>query len=212
MVEKIEAGQADAKAFGKYASLANEAINMLESNLNRAADLVKSFKQIAVDQSSSIKRSYVVDKVIAEVITSLGPKLRGTKLEVKVDCPEDLKQFGNPGAVTQVLTNFIMNSILHAYDDKEPGVLAISVTVDSDQICLKYSDDGKGMTKEQAAKVFEPFFTTRRGSGGTGLGMHIVHNLVRVDMEGTIKVVSTPGFGTQFTINMPLREEPEMTL
>lgn len=211
VIDKIAAGEIDEKTFGKYATLANEAVNMLESNLNRAADLVKSFKQIAVDQSSSIRRTYNFAKVISEVTTSLHPKLRGTKLEVQVECPEDLVQYGNPGAVTQILTNFVMNSILHAYDEKEPGVLNISVAQNEDRIQLKFADDGKGMTEEQASKVFEPFFTTRRGSGGTGLGMHIVHNLVRVDMNGTIKVVSTPGFGTQFTIDMPLLQEPEVS-
>ncbi len=211
-VNHVEAGTADEKVYKSFASVAQESIKMLESNLARAADLVKSFKQIAVDQSSSQRRTFNIHELVHEILTSLQPKLRKYSHKVEVECPEGLSVYGHPGLISQVLTNFIMNSLLHAYDEGEAGTLRIQISVNGNRLHLVYSDDGKGMSEADRKKVFEPFFTTRRGTGGTGLGMHIVYNLVKSEEGGQISVHSAPGEGVRFELDLPVGEEPAVPM
>ncbi len=200
---KLKEGDVPDSTYTQYAMIAGETVKMLEANLLRAAELVKSFKQIAVDQTSSQKRRFGVGELIEETLMSLQPKLKKTKLKVKTSY-DDFFVIGHAGAFTQILTNFIVNSIVHAYDEGQEGTLRIHARLEDSILVLVYSDDGRGMNEEQRRKIFEPFYTTKRGAGGTGLGMHIVYNLVHKEEGGAIQVKSEPGQGAEFTVRLPV--------
>lgn len=191
----------------RYIDLATQSSEIILSNLNRAAELIQSFKQVAVDQSSSEYRSFPVRQYLQEVLLSLKPKLKKTRLEVVIDCDSELQINSYPGAIAQIVTNLVMNSIVHAYDPEETGTLTIKVTQEAEKLHLRYSDDGRGMSPEHASKVFDPFFTTRRGTGGSGLGMHIVFNLVHQQLNGTVTLKSKVGEGTIVDIHIPTSKE-----
>ena len=174
------------------------------SNLGKADQLVKSFKQVAVDQSSEVRRRIEVRAYLDEVLVSLGPRLKKTSHRVEVDCPADLAIDTYPGALYQIVANLVLNALLHAFDDKAAGCIRIVVRRIGDTLELTLTDDGKGMPEDVRVQVFEPFFTTRRGTGGTGLGLHMVYNLVTQLLRGTIACASTPGQGTRFTIRLPV--------
>jgi len=169
-------------------------------NLRRAAELINSFKRVAVDQSSDEKRQVNLKTYIEEVLLSLKPKLKTTKHRIELDCAEDLEVLTTPGALSQILTNLVVNSVTHAFAPEQQGLMTIAVRRDDDQLLLSFSDNGRGIPPEHLSRVFDPFFTTRRGQGGTGLGLHIVFNLVHQTLGGTIQVTSQPGGGTTFSI------------
>lgn len=187
-----------------YLEVAGEATGMVLGNLQRASDLIRSFKRVAVDQSSEESRTFKVKEYIQEILLSLRPNLKKTRHTVEVNCAEDLEITSFPGAFSQILTNFVMNSLTHAFAEGDQGRMTIAVSADRGVLTLAYADNGKGMEPESLAKVFEPFFTTSRSKGGTGLGMSIVYNIVTQTLGGTIYCASAPGQGTAFTITMPL--------
>ncbi|MDX8400344.1 MAG: HAMP domain-containing sensor histidine kinase, partial [Gallionellaceae bacterium] len=133
----------------------------------------------------------------------LGPRLKKGHVEVSVDCPKDLAVDGLPGALSQVLSNLIMNSLIHAFGVDQLGHINITVRTENNWLELSYSDDGKGIPPELHGKVFEPFFTTLRSEGGSGLGMHIVYNLVTQSLKGSITMQSELGQGTVFILRFP---------
>lgn len=178
-------------------------IKILFTNLERAAQLVRSFKKIAVDQSIEERRHFELGEYMHDVLVSLKPQLRKTKHKVTLNCPTDLKVYWHPGALWQIISNLLNNSLIHAYDEDEVGTINIDISHEDGNVLLQYSDDGKGMPPDVQKKVFEPFFTTRRGTGGSGLGMHIVYNLVVFKMGGTIECMSKLGVGTVFTVKIP---------
>jgi signal transduction histidine kinase len=182
-----------------------EGSRLLLANLTRAIDLVYSFKQVAADQASGERRRFELKSWLEELLTSIGPMLRKTGHVVEVACPSGIELDSFPGSLGQVLTNLIMNSIVHAYGPDQAGHLAIAVSLPKrDMVRLVFSDDGRGIPPENLSRIFDPFFTTGRERGGTGLGLHIVYNLVTVGMQGSIDVESTAGQGTSFTIDLPL--------
>ncbi len=191
----------------KYLEMATESTEMILVNLQRAADQVKGFKQVAVDQTSDEKRRFRLKNYIDGVLLSLHPKLRRTKHSMQVACPEELEFESYPGAFSQIITNLVINSLIHGFEHIEQGSISLDVTLDGDMLELYYKDDGRGMTKEEASKVFEPFYTTKRAKGGTGLGLHIVYNVVTQRLEGTIRCESVPGEGTSFLIRIPMRKD-----
>lgn len=198
------AGQLRKSDLKGFVELATETTQIMLSNLKRAADLIHSFKDVAVDQASEEWRRFDLGEYIHEVLLSLRPKLKQAPHKITVECPPDLEVGGYPGALAQVLTNLLMNSLIHAYDEGQAGELRITVSQPNpDEIVLRYADDGKGIAKEHLAKVFDPFFTTRRGSGGSGLGLNVVFNLVSQTMGGRISVESEPGRGTLFVVQFP---------
>jgi len=198
------AGEATKTDLETFMEDCEEACQVTLSNLKRAAKLVAGFKRIAVDQSSDEKRIFNIKQYIDEILFSLYPRIKKTKHTVNVDAPEDLKMNSYPGALSQVLTNLVMNSLLHGFEDIEKGQITITVRNDDHSIILHYEDNGKGMTPEHQKKIFDPFFTTKRGSGGSGLGMHLVFNLVNKKLNGEIQCTSTVGEGTFFTITVPM--------
>jgi PAS domain S-box-containing protein len=200
-----DSGQMTRADLKQFVQLAMDSADLVLKNLQRAADLMRSFKQVAVDQASGERRSFLLKPYIDEVITSLTPKLKGAPHRLVVRCPEELVIDGYPGALAQVLTNFITNSLVHAFPGQNQGNMAIEVTDGGPEITLRYRDDGVGIEPPHLARVFEPFFTTRRGAGGSGLGLHVVHNLVTQRLGGSVQARSEPGRGTEFIVRFPAR-------
>jgi len=194
-----------------YLKIATKSSGMILGNLRRAANLIHSFKQVAVDQTTNEKRKFNLKEYIDEILLSLHPKLKKTRHSVTVLCPEDLELHSYPGAFSQITANFVINSLIHGFEHKAQGEILLEVTRENDTLQLRYSDNGKGISEEERSRIFEPFYTSKRGQGGTGLGLHIVYNLVTQRLNGHIECKSTPGEGTIFTIQMPIEEGSHFT-
>jgi signal transduction histidine kinase len=192
-------------SMGAYFDQVNHGSQLILRNLERASELVKSFKQVAVDQSNLEKRSFVVKKYLEDMLIALKPKLQKTH-QITLSGDEQIEINSYPGAFSQVVTNLLMNSITHAYQEGEKGKLYFDIRREAEQVIIEYSDDGCGILTEHLPKIFDPFFTTGRNKGGTGLGLHITYNLVTQKLKGTIQVESTVGVGTAFIINLPLTQ------
>ena len=185
----------------------HEVSTIIFKNLGRAGKLIQSFKQVSSDQSSEIGRVFNLKKYLEEILLSMHPQLKKSNHKITLTCHEKLTLNGFPGAFSQVVSNLIMNSVIHAYDPGDEGNITISLNVQDRHILLLYTDDGKGMPPHVVAKIFDPFFTTKRGHGGTGLGLHIVYNIVTQQFKGTIRCESQPEIGTTFQIRLPLLKE-----
>jgi len=202
--QSYQSGELTRDAFEALLSLVTESSSIISNNLKRAADLIRSFKRVAVDQTSNELRSFDLREYLHEVMQSLKPKLKSASHTVSINCPNGIVLFNHPGALSQVMTNLVMNSIIHGFDGLEQGNITINVKqTENNKILIDYIDDGMGISPENVKKIFEPFFTTRRGQGGTGLGMHIVFNLVNQTLSGRIHCSSTEGEGTVFQIELP---------
>lgn len=183
---------------------AKESTQIILGNLDRAASLVRGFKQVAVDQASEERRRINCAEYVDEIIISLTPTLKKTALSINLDIPDDLEMTTCPGSLAQILTNLILNSITHGYDAGEAGQVTVTFELDGEVVHILYADDGCGMDETTVNRIFDPFFTTRRGKGGSGLGMNIVFNLVTRSLRGRIKCLSKPGQGAQFILSLPV--------
>ncbi|MCM2680183.1 sensor histidine kinase [Echinimonas agarilytica] len=181
----------------------SQSCDLMTSNLHRAAKLISSFKQVAVDQSSESVRQVQLSSYIKDVVTSLQPELKRGQHTVNISCAGDLYLTTRTGALSQVITNLVMNSVIHGFEEKAKGVIEISIQQEQGQIEITYSDNGKGMNDDSLKRLFDPFFTTRRGKGGSGLGAHLVYNLVTHSMKGAIIANSQEGMGLTYTIQLP---------
>ncbi len=185
---------------------AAENSQLLLNNNERAAKLIASFKKIAVDQSSEVIGEFMVNDYLTDTIRSLHHKFKHTaiSIETHISNPNSvLKSY--PGAFSQVISNLLLNSLMHGFDNgSQIGKIIIAIAVDNQHLRINYSDNGVGMNQEQQNKIFEPFFTTKRGQGGSGLGMSIVYNLITHKMNGQISCTSKLNSGTDFTITLPL--------
>ena len=206
--EEIAADTLTADSLAMFLDIVDQSLRILTSNTQRAAALVRSFKQVAVDQSSDQIRSFNLNTYIHEVLLSLQPKLKGRPVKVAVQCEPDIAMESFPGAVSQILTNMLMNSLVHGFTHEQEGNIVISAAIDGDYVVFSYSDDGAGMDADTLSKLFDPFFTTRRGSGGSGLGAHILYNLVTGPLAGTIRAGSQPGAGLQYALRFPRNRRP----
>ncbi len=204
LAEKLRAGTIKRSELDQYLVLAEEAGSHLETNLQRAAELIRSFKQVAIDQTSQERRSFDLRQYIEAVLFSLGPRLKKLPHRVEIDCPADLKMDSYPGAVAQVLSNLILNAVIHAFPQQQAGHIRIAAHSDGALVTLSVSDDGVGIPPENLPRIFDPFFTTKRGDGGSGLGLHIVFNLATRTLGGEVRCDSTPGMGTTFQLRLPL--------
>ncbi len=189
--------------FETFLSDADETSAMILSNLGSASRLIRGFKGVAVDQSDEARRIVVVKNYLEEVLLSLRPRLKRTLIDVRLDCPGDLVLDSYPGALSQTITNLVLNSLIHAFGEDESGVVTIDVRAKGDDLEITYADDGAGMASDIVQKLYEPFFTTRRGRGGSGLGMHVVYTAVTDVLGGHLTCESTPGEGTIFVITIP---------
>ena len=202
-----DSGELKRSELENFLQTVDEVANSILINMERAAELISSFKQVAVDQSSENKRQFNLKEYIGEILLSLRPRYKKTGHEINVDCPDDIVIHSFPGAFSQILSNLIMNSLLHGFQDIQNGNITVQIQRKADDIEMVYQDNGKGMTPEQKEKIFDPFYTTMRGKGGTGLGMSIVFNLVTQTLQGSIACDSSPGNGTAFIMTFP--EAPE---
>lgn len=206
LMKKYEAQEMSEEDFTDFLLLVKELGHSIEINLNRAAGLVRSFKQVAVDQSSEELREFNVKEYIEEILTSLHNRTKHTTHQITLNIEPTLRVHNYPGAFSQIITNFIMNSLIHAYNKDDKGHIEISVEKGNREVpgvVLIYKDDGKGISKENLKKVFDPFFTTNRENGGSGLGLNIIYNIVTQQIKGEINIESELGKGTKFTMFLP---------
>ena len=191
------------KALEEFINDAKQSTSLLTSNLDRASELVASFKQIAVDQASEAVRTINFKEYLGEVIRSLHPKIKNTSHHINLDCPEELTLNLPAGAISQIFTNLIMNSLIHGFDGLENGIIDIIIKDDDNYVVIDFKDNGNGVSEQQLEKLFDPFFTTKRDQGGSGLGTHITFNLVKQTLSGDIDVSSSPGNGLHYHISFP---------
>jgi signal transduction histidine kinase len=200
----VSEGRLRKSDFEDYVATVAELGRLIEHNASRAASLIQSFKEVAVDQSSGSRRPFELDRYVGEVIASLGPQLKRGGHAIEVTVPGDILMDGYPGPFAQVLTNLVMNSLMHAFEPGRPGVIRVTArSLPEDRIELRYSDNGRGIPRDLWSRIFEPFFTTKRGSGGSGLGLHLVWNIVTVTMGGRLEVGDALGGGACFTLQFP---------
>ncbi|NRR34078.1 hybrid sensor histidine kinase/response regulator [Oxalobacteraceae bacterium] len=200
-----EEGTVKRSAFEHYIRDAQLAVDILTRNLHRAADIVTNFKQVAVDQTSSQRRSFLLAEVVAGNVLTLQPTIKRTPFLIKQDIPAALMMESYPGPLGQVISNLINNAIVHGYDGRDEGVIAVAAQLSPHGwVSLTVEDSGNGIQPADVRRIFDPFFTTKLGVGGSGLGLNIVHNIVTEVLGGTIHVESELGGGTRFTLTLPM--------
>ncbi len=190
-----------------YCETSVSGADVLLRNLDRAHNLIRNFKQVAVDQTSESRRIFLLDQTIGEIISSMSPALRHRPFHIETDIATHIELDSYPGAIGQILINLINNSILHGFDGRDHGLIRITAAMDGDnpqRVRLTVEDDGNGIAPEFIGRVFEPFFTTKLGKGGSGLGLSIIYNIVNGLLGGEIQCHSILGHGTRFTLLLPL--------
>jgi len=202
-LDTYKSGQMKRSDLEKYLNMAGQSSSMILRNLSRAAELIQSFKQVAVDQSTEERRTFTVKPYLEEVLLSLQPQLKKTKHTIEIKGSDEITLESYPGVFSQIVTNLVMNSLLHAYEPDDKGHLTFELKRKNSHFIFEYADDGKGISEENLSKIFDPFFTTKRGQGGSGLGLHIIYNLVTQRLGGTIRCESEVGAGTRFVIELP---------
>jgi signal transduction histidine kinase len=188
----------------EFVRTCRDAAQQLVANLHRAGELIQSFKQVAVDRSHAERRQFNLSESTDQIVASLRPVLKRSPISIVVEVPEGLMIDGFPGSYGQILTNLFLNAVNHAFPAGRAGAISITAKAcANDDIEIIFADNGVGMTPDVQRQAFDPFFTTRRNEGGTGLGLHIVYNLVTQQLGGRMTVKSGPGQGTTFHIIMP---------
>jgi PAS domain S-box-containing protein len=201
---EVERGDLRRSRLTEFLETSRDASSQLVANLNRAAELIQSFKQVAADRNYSDQRTFDLGDLTEQVVMSLRPGLRKHHLTLTVDCQPNLTMNSYPGPYGQVLTNLFLNSVAHAFPDGRPGAVDIQVRESGkDDVEILFSDNGCGMSLDVRRRAFDPFFTTRRDQGGTGLGLHIVYSIVTNRLGGRLDLDSEPGKGTRIQIILP---------
>ena len=201
---EVARGELRRSSLTDFLETSRDASSQLVANLNRAAELIQSFKQVAADRNYSDQRSFDLGDLTEQVVMSLRPGLRKHNLTLNVDCQPNLTMNSYPGPYGQVLTNLFLNSVAHAFPDGKPGTVDIQVRESGkDNVEVLFSDNGCGMTLDVRRRAFDPFFTTRRDQGGTGLGLHIVYSIVTNRLGGRLDLDSEPGGGTRIQMILP---------
>jgi two-component system NtrC family sensor kinase len=204
MTESFESNALKRADMQRYMVLARETSDMIMFNIGRAAQLIQSFKQVAVDQASEHQRSFDLNTFLGQLMSSLEPDVRKAGHRIVLECPEGITVDSFPGAIGQIMANLVGNAVMHAYEKGTGGLIKVGGEIETDEkVVLFVQDFGRGMSAEVQAKIYDPFFTTRRGTGGSGLGMHIVFNLVSERLKGSIRCDSVVGQGTRFTLSIP---------
>ena len=202
--ENVQQGAIRKSQMLEYLKVALESSRLISANANRAAHLIQSFKQVAVDQTSEQRRVFDLNVFLADLITSLNPSLKKSKISIElIQTDEKIRMDSYPGLLAQVLTNLTMNSLTHAFHNRSQGHIVISVSLLNDMVSIQFKDDGCGIAGEILDKIFDPFFTTRRGQGGTGLGLNIVFNIISKQFGGAISAHNNPDGGALFQIVIP---------
>ena len=181
-----------------------EATRLLERSAERASELISHFKQVAVDQTSVRRRKFDLAKVVDETLFTLRPTLGKMTHQLVTDIEAGIVMDSYPGPLEQVLTNFVTNSLAHGFEGRSHGTMHIQAHQEGARVILVYRDDGAGMSAAAVSHAFDPFFTTRLGKGGSGLGLYIVYNMVTAVLGGRIELRSQPQTGVEFVVNLPL--------
>jgi signal transduction histidine kinase len=201
--ELYSAGRMKRSDLEKYMQFARESSALMLSNLERTGNLIQSFKQVSVDQTSDQHRTFKLAAYLHDIMRSLEPRLKPARVEVAIECDPELSVDGYPGVLAQIVTNLALNAVVHAFKGSDGGRIALTARVSDGALVLQVADNGSGMTDEVRTRIFDPFFTTSR-QAGTGLGLHIVYNLVTQRLRGQIQCESSAGAGTTFTITLPI--------
>ncbi len=201
---EVERGDLRRSRLNDFLQTSRDASAQLVANLNRAAELIQSFKQVAADRNYSDQRTFDLGDLTEQVVMSLRPGLRKHHLTLNVNCQPNLAMNSYPGPYGQVLTNLFLNSVAHAFPDGKPGMVHIDVReYGEDNVEVVFADNGCGMSLDVRRRAFDPFFTTRRDQGGTGLGLHIVYSIVTTRLGGRLDLDSEPGKGTRIRMILP---------
>lgn len=190
--------------FEDFLNLANNLNKTINTNLIKTAQLVKSFKQISIDQSSEEKRSFNIKQYLEEILLSMTNIIKKHNIKINIYCDDNIVLNSYAGLFSQIFTNLILNSINHGFKDKIEGKIDIKIEKQNDKLKIIYEDDGKGILQENIQKIFEPFFTTNRQNGGTGLGLNVIYNIITNTLKGNIKCQSKENEGVIFIINFPI--------
>ena len=201
IIKKFENKDMSQNDFIEYTNDSYDLAHLIYLNLKKSNHLIKSFKQISVDQTSEEKRSFELKNYIDEILISINSVLRKRNIKVIVSAEESISLDSYPGAISQIITNLIFNSLNHAYEENEDGLIRIELSKEKKKIRIVYKDYGKGIKKENLNKIFDPFFTTNRNKGGTGLGLNIIYNIITTQLKGNISCDSQEGAGVKFIID-----------
>jgi signal transduction histidine kinase len=203
--DQIASGEVRRSQLAEFADGCRDASNQLVANLDRAGELIQSFKQVAVDRSLADRRAFDLKLVTEQIVVSVRPGLKRSRHSIGIEIPPDITLNSYPGPYGQVLTNLIFNAVIHGFTDGRDGLISIKARrLAADQVEITFADNGVGIPGEVQRHVFDPFFTTKRAQGSTGLGLYIVHNLVTQQLGGTVTIDSALGKGTTFYIAIPI--------
>ncbi|TYQ15277.1 UNVERIFIED_CONTAM: signal transduction histidine kinase [Acetivibrio alkalicellulosi] len=203
ILKLLEAGKLKRVDLEKHIDTTIETVKILSVNLERALNLITGFKQITAHESMETKKKFFIKDCIEEVFLGLNSKIKEKKHTIYVNCEDDMEIYACQEGVAQIITNLVLNSFVHGFEDIKEGIISINVFKQFEETIIEYNDNGKGISENDIKKIFEPFFTTRRGRGGTGLGLNIVYNIVNNELKGNIKCKSAFGNGTTFIITIP---------
>ncbi len=198
----FETGEMRKQDFIDFMAMMDESLAIMDKNLQRSAHLIKSFKQVSEDQTGEHIRRFSLHDYLHEILETLSPKFKQNQHRVEIDCSENLCMETYAGAISQVITNLVMNSLLHGFEHKNDGLIRIQAAEERGNIVIRYTDNGTGLSQEAQHKIFEPFYTTKRGQGGTGLGMHLVYNIIHQRLNGDIQIESSEQ-GAAFRLTIP---------
>lgn len=206
LVRHFEGGTLSRDTLSGFLTTTAESSTMILTNLRRAAELIRSFKLVAVDQASAKRRGFEFKSTVEEIILSLQHLVKGAEVQVELTLPDGIHMDSYPGPLGQVINNLFNNALLHAFDTQTTRLIRIeAIALEAEQqVLLRFKDNGIGIPSEHMGKIFEPFFTTKLGHGGSGLGLNIAHNIVTGILGGTIDVHSQPGEGAEFHLRLPL--------
>jgi len=205
--KKITAESLTKRDFQNFMETSRVVVETIDRNLRHAAGMIVGFKNFAADQAKEDREVISVDHYVGEILTSLSYELRKTPFRIEYDGDESLKIETIPSILYQTLTNLIHNSLLHGFEGLDRGVISIDIKKVDDHVVILYRDDGRGISEEDLSRLYKPFFTTKPGEGGTGLGLNIIKDLIETSLKGTILCQSKPGEGVLFTIRFPISME-----
>lgn len=208
--QKLEQNSLQKKDLLRMLELDGQSQEIINSNLQYAADLISSFKQVAVDQFGGQKTCFEVGAYVKHVLNILQPRLKKTNHEIEVNSEGELFLDSYPGAFTQLLINLVNNSLLHGLRDDVPGKISIDLRKDEGAIVLDYRDNGRGIPETNLKNIFNKYFTTAKNSGGSGLGLYILKQIVEDNLHGKVTCNSGEGQGVQFLLTIPMQEEEEL--
>ena len=187
----------------KFFEATEQAADLNMSSLNRVIELLNNFKQVAADQVVGEAREVNLVDYINEIMRTLSAEMKKHRVTYVVSGQEHIEVKTVPGALAQVFTNLVTNSLKHGFENKSSGNISIDISVQTNLVNITYSDNGNGMAPEVLLNIFEPFYTTKRNSGGTGLGMNIVYNIIKQKLHGDITIESSPNKGATFNLTIP---------